>query len=756
MALVGLVCTALGFGLALAFGDTAGPTATPPLAESSDDEGPRRGSGPREASMRRGDAGIAEASAGRVDHNSSVEAAMTGVRRSSVSAVTGTGVIRGVVVDDRGAPISGVTVHAFRGYADSLYGEAADAIDLGNRAPSSLRETLRRSADEWTQREGGHFTARSSSDGTFEIGDLPATSFSLSANLDGFVFRGDDLWQVFPGQSVELTGFAILHVEVEVRLPDGSAPAQAALYVSDEGDENTIRWTPDSTRIPITTREATITAYADIEVDLPFASLSTARYRSDMETVSDHPAGEHIVLELEEHCGVYGWIHVPEGSMCARFAKIAKVPEGTTPSADWLKDYEEAEWEWIDTNYFLFSDREPGLYAVGIGHMGGELIAFTTVELTGGIERIELRQPADDDSDYLRLIALEPDGLPARTLSVSAVSSGPDGPDWREPETLRKPDGSHWVRYDDLAAFDLSSWPNGATIKLTLQSPRFGSKSVDLLPGQKEIQVQFEAPHALTVLVRGDGTDGAAVGLSRQADDEPTPMLRYWRGSSDDQFESVEDGQVRFARLAPGTWELTLYNDSSIQLAKQTVQMGSTDMQIELTAPPTYELVIHIPGAVESSGVQIARLDASGQPDGGTEAYAQVESDDRARFKGLPAGSYRLMSWDGSGSITVTVPSGEVLFQIEPLDCLMIAISDAEGRLAKAGFRAGDRITAVDGTELTPETIWNVGWEGLSKDRAEATVRRGDQTLTIPVEGLGPFLNNPGQLGGSLIPSSRK
>ena len=86
---------------------------------------------------------------------------------------------------------------------------------------------------------------------------------------------------------------------------------------------------------------------------------------------------------------------------------------------------------------------------------------------------------------------------------------------------------------------------------------------------------------------------------------------------------------------------------------------------------------------------------------------------------------------------------------------MQVALADADGRLARAGLQAGDLITAIGGTELTAENLWSVFWEGLSAERAELTVRRGSQVLTISVEGLGPYMNNPSQLGGSFNPSTR-
>ena len=273
------------------------------------------------------------------------------------------------------------------------------------------------------------------------------------------------------------------------------------------------------------------------------------------------------------------------------------------------------------------------------------------------------------------------------------------------------------------------------------------------------MQVQFEQPHALTVFVRGENLAGCSVGVSQAGEETPSfgfsPMMNFYYGGGDSRYEAVEDGKARFARLAPGLWEVTLYGPTSIVLAEQRVRIEASDAEIELAAPPTYELVVHVPGATESNSLHLTRLKPDGTPDDTTSAYAQIEADSRARFRGLPGGRYRMMSWDGSNTTDVTVPSGEVRFEVQPVDAMQVALSDPDGRLARAGLQAGDLVTAVGGTELTAENLWTVFWQGFSQERVEITIRRGEQVLTIPVQGLGPYLNTPTQLGGSFNPTTR-
>ncbi len=157
---------------------------------------------------------------------------------------TGTGRVWGRVRDADGEPLPDVAVRARRSVP------LVEGMILRARITTSkdLTTAVREFVEYW--RTALVPVAESTTDvaGKFELRGLADEELQVMAYKKGYLVHADGLAYVDhfrPGASIDFVAIPIYPVDVDVRLPDESRPAQATLFISDVEDcSDREQWTP--------------------------------------------------------------------------------------------------------------------------------------------------------------------------------------------------------------------------------------------------------------------------------------------------------------------------------------------------------------------------------------------------------------------------------------------------------------------------------------------------------------------------------
>jgi hypothetical protein len=189
-----------------------------------------------------------------------------------------------------------------------------------------------------------------------------------------------------------------------------------------------------------------------------------------------------------------------------------------------------------------------------------------------------------------------------------------------------------------------------------------------------------------------------------------------------------------------------------------TIRPGA--QEISFRAPTFHQLAIHAPDLSEGTSFWLER---KGAPGGGYGGYwggglsAELDDQHRATIEDVAAGEYELKTWSNSGqsSMDVTVPSGEVLFEVKTVNAYRVE-SVTEGKLGdQAGLRAGDVVTAVNGKAIDRRSFWNRLTLDLDTEAVQLTVDRNGAVLEVELGPGEPGSNIQRQIGVDWEPTSR-
>jgi len=156
--------------------------------------------------------------------------------------------------------------------------------------------------------------------------------------------------------------------------------------------------------------------------------------------------------------------------------------------------------------------------------------------------------------------------------------------------------------------------------------------------------------------------------------------------------------------------------------------------------------------APELSAGQQVQVYAAGE--GVEQAYfgrrrQEVDAKGQAVFDELPGGRYIVRG--GSAQMEVEVPCGEVLLERQETNALRVSVRSDTGFLAKAGFRSGDLVIGVDGTQFSGSS--DMALLAAASRTATLMVQREGEVVEIRVQGLP--IGDSSALGGSLSPTAR-
>ncbi|MEZ6014554.1 MAG: PDZ domain-containing protein [Planctomycetota bacterium] len=665
--------------------------------------------------------------------------------------------IRGIVVDEDGAPIAGATVYSGNNDSSRQRSRGESSKDVGRawRGFDALEDAVANSAKSTLAARRVARIATTGADGRFELERLRPGAHYLQAYAEGLVFDGV---RTQTGDPARIVGKRVCEFHLDVRLPDGTAPEEALVTVGDERRRNNLIWTPTEPVLRMSTPTAQLEVLAGNTTSLDYQTYSS-EYKSVSRTIdlARDGAGPHVfdltartilrvtvddTSTIEPRMPV--WVQAVSAAQVKGRDLASAFEDGTKLSR-------------VEGQRYDVPDLAPGRYIVGAGRGKGAPEVTATVELGAGITEAALQLPEIDLSRFLIVRCKSPEGRPLAGVSISCSVESGNGSRSGGISTSERPDGEYWLSLGDILKG--VEWTKDVHVRLTATSRGYGQLDVEVPTNASELNLDFEPACDLIVQVSGDLSAGFSVQLSAVAEgNDPEAMMRRMNRGGNKLVRVDGEGRAVLAGLQPGPIEVQLVQTTERYFwgeptLTQEITLRPGSQTINLSAPALYEVLVHAPDLEVGTHIQLSPVSGARSPFGGEGV--ETDADHRARFKKVVAGEYRLQSWGGvSGQMKITVPCGEVLFAPEQPNALEVTGIVAGKAAAQAGLQNGDVIVAISGREIESDSAMQRLYLDMQDAAVTVDFLRGGTRMQAT---LGPFKGQRAwsELGASFAPVRR-
>ena len=637
----------------------------------------------------------------------------------------GDGRIHGICKTDTGQPLSGVRVRALPS------GRPGD-----RKAPvpheADLEEYLKEQARYYQWSTTLYGQAISDGAGRYEITGLADHEFRLKAELDGYEMQPKNRRALRPDAEVNITGRAVLALEVAVQLPAGGQPREARIHARAGNNTRSLEWTPDKSAIEL--RPGVYQISAIVGDDL--------RSKPKTVTVNADGSSEVVHLVLKGRIGIRGTVKAPAGETLTGMIRYIAISADATPDATLLQ--EQGQHAGYHNDQFSILDITPGRYLVGFGRSWNRMDVFTTVDVRDRIEQVEMELPPIDFDQIIVLYAHDEAGNAIPDLSFSIRVEHGNSTSSSGMSYTRRDDGGH-ILFPGDRALDVLTGESEGKVTLTASYGQM-QKVIPLDPaGWNEINVSFDAPATLLVHLAGyvgSGYEGrVTLNLRTYTDGSSRSNRHVYHGRGGGGGKPDGEGVVGLGPVQPGSYELMLMVQPSGSRSwgnntvdTQVLELRSGENQASMTLPELYSLTIVIEGGKENTRLQLRSTEGRATRFSGRSA--QLKKDGTATFEGLRVGEYRVQVRGGgkNGQMIVSVPAqAEVVFEPQVINAMEIYIQSDSGYYAEIGLENGDLIIGLDGVEFEDQKHMRELLANTRKSEEQGTllVWRGSSTVSV-------------------------
>jgi hypothetical protein len=408
----------------------------------------------------------------------------------------------------------------------------------------------------------------------------------------------------------------------------------------------------------------------------PHVALAPGRYRAravggdqrghvSNEASFEVPSDAPVVLSLEEGTGIAAAVKLPPEIAGADADVFLLKADDAVSDRDVAARGKRGR---LHKGVATFEDLEPGRYVVAASLDRMTVAARTTVDVHGGMTRVELVVPAPDPSQFVVVRVLGPDGVPveerdvrlATDYSSARVSAGGGG------LVSRRPDGDWVVGHNPAGT--LHGEPGGAW-GLEVTSHRYGTLQRRYDPST-DSRLEFRFAEPVRVEIQLDGYVGST--LQGRLMVVPRPLPEFDRhgyrgvpGVHPPDGVVPESGLVVVDPIQPGPYALLLVlrggapgEDALVARLPFEARPGRTSVRLPI--PSRQELVVRPAAPDPSLRFGLERLEDEGN---WIVGYRKSDEHGVLRFPELPDGSYRLFGRYGGTErkIPVTLPGPTVV-----------------------------------------------------------------------------------------------
>lgn len=616
-------------------------------------------------SSRRADRGDRTETKPRAAEPSRAAVAAAATDGFDVAIPTGGGEIRGSCRSADGEPVADVEVTLAMAPPQAWRDEAA--------APSEkvpLEERVRRFVREQLWAERARTTVTTGADGLFAFGSLADAEFEVTAKSPTHSFRRGAGGRVKPGAKVEFVAGTEVALLLDVRMPDGKAPATATVSLRAANMSRGASWSPEQPRIWAAPGAWKLSVHGG-----PNQSLVAEMG----EVVLGPDSGKApLLVELKGRRGILAravrpeewkaaacnWHTAPlDGSPEPTDAEIVAAGSGhfrAVRSAHMLGGAEPAG----DSQTWW--DLAPGRHLVACWLDGGP-VARRSVEVRDGLAEVEVEVAPPDPSRIVQVTVAASDGTPAKNVTFTWERTTAEWSERYQPSRALARGPGAWTVVRALPGQRTASSGGSRRPKadegqwwLCVAGDRQGAARVEVR-GAGSVSVQLEAPCTLVVTVTGL-PDGRSWSLM------PYRVLSAGSLTGQGSHTQFKSGETpRIGPLEPGNWELQLLppaKDRSMYLgpvatARVTIPGGGGDVAVTMTVPPLH--TVRIEGGADLAGNHIM-LQRNSRESGASPSTmsAELDTDGRATFPDVPEGEYTVHLGTGK-PFTVRIPETTVI-----------------------------------------------------------------------------------------------
>lgn len=664
--------------------------------------------------------------------------------------------IRGRVVTEEGAPLSGVLVRATSSEHPSA---PYDRRAFEDEPPPdlTLARSFSNSARYWYSRHATTYETTSAADGTFAIDRLVDGRFLLQAWRKGFAIesrlgRREPRLTVPVDVTVDLVAIPTVEKRIDLQVADGSSPERATLLIEGVGDDGRSQydtWRPDAPAIHLPVGDWYVTAmilgdrsHSLSPRDASFASPRTL-VTAAAATSGESAASDIVRLRLEGVPAIEGEIltglEAPRFSM--RVAAVLLKP-GEAPDPALFKNtrhlrnrgvldamvQSDSEWGWT----YRVGPIDAGRWFIGLLEYGSDAPFMTAVVDVGeGVVRHDFALAPRDPEAEVRVHLLDPSGAPLHDGRFDRTTTilNPNGPPSKRSGGVN---GS--LRID--GAFSLDRKDLGTECVLFAEHPRFGRKAVRIPAEAGDLKIRFAAAASATLRLKdfAENVGGRHVEVEIA---DVTDAALDWGSRKLDDSAIAADGTVDVGNLQPGTWSVRVTADSDrydgragFEVAFATFELAAGPQELTLPFPPLGTLRLAVAAAVKE-GLSLAPIASSSTDERRSTRYASPDATGTITFSDLPPGLYEVRG-SGDRFMVVEAPSSKVIaFVPEAVNAQRVVVIDPKGRLAVAGLKSGDLVVAIDGREFASRDELDRIRQSLRGDGVTLTVDRAGQLFEV-------------------------
>ncbi len=653
--------------------------------------------------------------------------------------------ITGSVRYENGDPVAGAVIVCTRVLPSSASVRRNDRWQ-GAPAPRSLEKDFERTATYWARARSGEERIDSDEAGEFRTRPYAdGAKFIVRAYLDAHEIVAAEGGYVRPGDTVNFVARRVARIAIEVTHADGRDVTEAVIGIREDDRYEFHAWTKDEPWISVLPGSYSLRAFDGLRDGNDQQGAPDADGSSPLVTVQATLEEQApIPLELRSTLGIRGSL---KGNR-DRLLQVRMLSLGATGDVDEELLATSMEQASLRDRRFRFMDLSPGRYAVGVVVAGKEVLCHEVITIEDHVVEVVLTVPESRNDDALVITVLDTTGAGIPGVQFDClVRKG----NYTQPVRLRPSvasNGTYTLHGSgDFARFFLE-WDPAESFLVTLQHPSYADLDLQLVEGQREATVQLMDPVTVRVEVEGHaaspfrGRLSAAISIPRKNGSATTHR---------DVSDAIDaDGVGHLTGLEPGTYQVELRCESDrvqFAIAAQTVDATSGEVLVRFQMPKLHTLRVRAPGFAVGT---VFYLHSDALVNGHNARYAQatLDEDGIGIFRDLGDGGYQLSTRDAQGNMAIEIPSAEVVFEGEVLDCLTVRIDDEDGLLAASGLIEGDVIVGWDGQEQPLARTIEEHLEAHPGQQVQLLVLRDGSAMTVPF--TCPAVSDNEVLGGSL------
>jgi len=673
------------------------------------------------------------------------------------------GLIHGVVSDHEGNGLPGVVLRARR-MSRSLQADSPSTVGAAAPEPPALETVVHEAVVEHAETRAGMYETRTDETGAYRFDELRGASWQLDAYQSGYVLEPVSSSRVHLNERLDFTAWEVITVPVTIDAP-ADTPASSAILLCRSLDRRIVtsyRWTPAEPFVRLAPGSYEIEALSEEALE-GFDRFGSALQSSPAQrlvlTTGVTPRALHF--DLKDRAGIHGIVYPPGDGVVQRSPRLhlLRLAPEEEPDLNALSRSRQTEFIRAGVRY-SFLDLEPGRYVLGVvNEQGGPVLEHAVVEVGEGLTRYDLTLPPLDSTGCLQVHASAPDGGAVGELSFILEHRESRRPSSRHIQPLRNREGTFFLELPDkIRELYFSDTPEG-TFSLRVHHSKYGTFTESLLPGQRELTLNLDPPGILEVGIaryRGSGYEGRLDILVERVEPDSTE-----RSPVSAREPITAAGVRRFSKLRPGRYCLSLELKGPGRVRR--FGPGTTiEVKVEeglnlatLEIPELHSFDVTWPEGEEGTSFYLDRLDAEQRQ--AKWMYAVLRVGGVASFEEIPVGSYLLSTRTGEKKqMRIDVPCGDITFEPQEIDALLVVLTTESGDLGRIGLRDGDLIVGANDQRFDgePERSLLSGLHGSNTARLALLVERDGEPLHVEVRGSD--IGESWALGGRLEPVSRR